>query len=293
MKICENCRAELNDGAIFCSICGTKVSETKLPEEKTNEIEQIKTQPSVGETNKPKKSKKNALIIVGAVAAVLVVAVLTVVLMTGVLIKPETPVVETITIPDIEDIDEMSAKNLISSSGLIPKIEYVYDDYTDEGNVVKTSPQIGSKVDKNSKVTIYVSKGPSYITSTRSTISWYNISYAEDEWEFYNPYIQNGILYINCYSVTFGTAMQWQDTYNEGILIGEASINDTFDKTVPITAKYRKQSWKANEEQGFTLEIPLADLNVSRPTDIYIELFAIVGSQFDTINISFTMTWPK
>lgn len=288
MKICENCRAELNDDAIFCSICGTKVSETKLPEEKTNETEQIKTQASVGETNKPEKSKKNALIIVGVIAAVLVIA-----LLIGVLVKPQTPVAETITIPDIEDIDEMSAKNLISSNGLIPKVEYIYDDYTDEGKVIKTSPQIGSKVEKNTKVTIYVSKGHSYIKSTRSTITWYDISSADDEWHFYNPYISNGVLYIECYSVTFGTAMQWKDQYNKGELFGEASINDTFDKTVPISAKYEKQSWKANEEQSFTLEIPLGDLNVSKPTDIHIELVAMVNSQQKNVKVSFTMTWPK
>ena len=76
MKICENCKAELNDDAIFCSKCGTKMSETKPLNEKPIETEPIITQPAVVETIKPKKSKKNIFIIVGVVATILIAVLL-------------------------------------------------------------------------------------------------------------------------------------------------------------------------------------------------------------------------
>ena len=32
MKICKNCGAEIQDGAAFCTHCGTKVEEQKVEE---------------------------------------------------------------------------------------------------------------------------------------------------------------------------------------------------------------------------------------------------------------------
>ena len=34
MKICKNCGAEIQDGAAFCTRCGTKVEEQKVEEQK-------------------------------------------------------------------------------------------------------------------------------------------------------------------------------------------------------------------------------------------------------------------
>lgn len=198
-----------------------------------------------------------------------------------------------VTIPNIMGVDEASAKNVLSSNGLIPVVEYVYNDNVDEGCVTETAPVMGEQVEKNTQVKIYVSKGSSYIKSKDSRISWYNISfYEDDDWEFNNPYISEETLYIECYKVTFGEAITWNDRYKEGKIIGEASINDTFDKTVPVTAHYEKQEWKANESQSFTLEIPLSDLNENRPTTMYVRLFAYnSNNDFININISFSITW--
>ena len=33
MKICKNCGAEIQDGAAFCTRCGTKVEEQKVEEQ--------------------------------------------------------------------------------------------------------------------------------------------------------------------------------------------------------------------------------------------------------------------
>ena len=57
-------------------------------------------------------------------------------------------------------MEEMSAKSLISSMDLIPAIVYEHNDNTAEGCVIKTEPESGISVPKQSIVTIYISKGP-------------------------------------------------------------------------------------------------------------------------------------
>jgi hypothetical protein len=193
-----------------------------------------------------------------------------------------------IAIPDIADVDETTAKTILSSNTLIPSIKYVNDDVVDEGNVIKTEPAIGTKVDPNTKIVIYISTGPAYLESSDARVEWYYLSDKEDKWEFSSPYIRDGVLYIECYNVTFGCAMEWKDPYNKGKLIGVASITDSFDKKVPVSAKYQKQSWKANESQKFTLEIPLSELSVSRPTDIYLRLYTVDDGD---VKVNFYMSW--
>ena len=199
----------------------------------------------------------------------------------------EKPVDNRIKVPDVVDTDEKTAKSILSSSGLIPSIKYDYDDDIKKGNVVKTEPKVSSKVEKNSKITVYISKGKSYVESKDSRIEWTNVSNKDDDWEFYSPYIKKDTLYIKC-NVKFACPIKWKDTYKEGYIIGDASINDSFDKTVPISAKYKKQSWKAYEKQNFTLEIPLKDLSESRPTDMYTRLYTTKKGEVD---VNFYITW--
>ena len=195
---------------------------------------------------------------------------------------------ERITVPDIDDTDETTAKNLLSSNGLIPKIEYEFDDDTEQGNVIRTSPLTGTKVEKNSKVTVYISKGSSYIEAKNAGMSWYNISADKDQWNIYNPYIKEETLFVDC-EATFSCPLKW--IHNQGI--GYASITDTFDKAVPINADFEKQSINANEMQHMTFKIPLGDLNVSKPTDMYLRLYGYVdgSDQQQEIRISFFITW--
>lgn len=197
-----------------------------------------------------------------------------------------------IVIPNIIDVDEISAKNVLSSNGLIPRVEYTYDNNISAGNVISTIPPVGTPVKVNTQITLQVSKGASFVESKDSVISWYNISQEEDNWEFSSPYILEDKLYIELSEVTFAKAIKWQDEHQKGKLFGKACINDTFDKTVPVGATYQKQEWSADESQSFTLEIPLADLNENRPTTMYIELYAYdeYENQID-ININFSLTW--
>ncbi len=192
-----------------------------------------------------------------------------------------------IEVPDVKKVDEDTAKNVLSSNSLIPTVEYIYHDTIAKGLVVKTYPSIGEMVEKNARITVYVSLGPSYVESKNSRISWTNLTSSRDEWSFYSPYIKNDVLHIEC-KVAFATAVKWQDTYQNGKIIGEASLTSGFDRSVPASAKYTKQSWKANEEQSFILEIPLQDLNVDKPTNIYVELYRETGSN---VEFNFTIAW--
>lgn len=288
MKICENCRAELNDDAIFCSTCGTKVSETKLPEEKTNEPEQFKTSPSLGETNKPTPSKKNVFIIAGVVVAVLIVA-----LLIAVLNKPQTPVVETIKIPDVVSLDESTAKTLLAQKGLIPKVEYMWHNDIAEGNVVKTYPVILSEVEEDSIVTIYISKGPRFYYLDSAVGRMWNVTGIEAfDWEegtkgFYTPYVEEGYLCIEMYLCCVSDySLKFYGDF------GTASINDTFDKTVPIDVIYDSQYVNnSGGKTSFTVKIPLKDLGVQKPTNMYIEFDFVVDGDRETFKASFDLSW--
>ncbi len=195
-------------------------------------------------------------------------------------------------VPDIVGVEEEIAKNVLSSLGLVAKIEYIYDDNMDTGNVVKTEPSSGEKIEENGKVSVYVSKGEKTIFSKASRITWKDISYKDDLWEFYSPYIDEEVLYIDCCNVTFGSAIKWKDKYLSGKIFGEACVNDTFDKTVPVSAVYEKQSWQGGESQKFILEIPLRDLEIKKPTNMYLKLFAVMADGRNVnVEVSFSMTW--
>lgn len=196
-----------------------------------------------------------------------------------------------LTVPNVSGIDEATAKLVLTENNLIPNIVYEYDDTVEKGCVIKTEPQIGEKIEAGSKVTLYISKGASYIGSIDARITWWNVSSGQDLWEFYNPYIFEDTLYIYCYNVVFAAKVKWQDRYNDGKLIGIASVNDTYDKSVPVSACYTKQECAANEAQEFVLEIPLGDLDVDKPTSMYIKLFADVNGTSKNIEVSFTISW--
>lgn len=202
-----------------------------------------------------------------------------------------TGCINSIRIPNIENTDEVTAKNILSSNGIIPVVRYENSDIVEEGYVIRTEPNIGISVEKNSQVTIVVSRGPEVVASKDSRIEWLNIGSGDDKWEFYNPYIEDNMLKIECHNVVFASKMEWVDEANEGLILGTASINDTYDKTVPVKANYIKKSFNANEAQSFTLEVPINDLNVNKPTNMYIRLFANINGRFTYVNINFTMTW--
>ena len=93
--------------------------------------------------------------------------------------------------------------------------------------------------------------------------------------------------------------MSWYDPQEEGDGFGEASINDDFDKTVPVKIISNKLEYRAKELSTFTLSIPITDLGNQKPNDLYLELYANVNrapskeSYNKAVEISFSMTWPS
>lgn len=203
---------------------------------------------------------------------------------------------EQLTVPDIVGTEEDIAKNVLSSSGFIPIVETEYDDEVEAGKVIRTSPAVGSPIEKNGKVTICISNGPWTVTAKDANIRWYNVTNQKDNWDFQTPYIIEDELYIECYA-TFMADVKWAgfssngDDFGTGF--GRASINDTFDKTVPVEVR-SVQTIKAGEREFVWLIIPLNDLDVQKPTTMYLQLAAYInGDEVNQklININFVMSW--
>lgn len=74
--------------------------------------------------------------------------------------EPTTPteINTEITIPDISNVSAASAEQILINAGLIPVIEEIDNNTTTEGNVINCSPKIGSSVEHNSRVILYVAK---------------------------------------------------------------------------------------------------------------------------------------
>lgn len=205
-----------------------------------------------------------------------------------------------ISIPDVENLDVDTAKTLLAGKGLIPKVEYEYNDEYECDLVMYTVPEIGSKVDEDTPVTIYVSKGPSFYYLSSSVGYMYNVYNIDNfDWDeggpdgtgtkgFYTPWVEEGYLHIKMclvcksrYSIEF---------YGD---FGTASINDTFDKTVPIDLIYdsKQVDNTGTKYTYFTAKIPLSDLGVQKPTNIYIEFDFKVNGNRETFKANFDLSW--
>lgn len=210
--------------------------------------------------------------------------------------EAETPTqvpaaVDAVVVPDVKNVDEADAKNVLSSMGLIPVVTYAYDDATEAGAVISSSPKAGESAEKGTKVTLSVSKGPKTAYASNSYMNWTYIGSEKDDWEFNHPYIEDGVLYIQVTKLTFGTDMEWRDRYNNGYALGTASVNDSFDKVVPITLTYKTRTAKAGQPQECLIAVPLVDLDVTRPTDMYFRVGISVYGEDEDLCFNISMTW--
>ncbi|MBR5180139.1 MAG: YARHG domain-containing protein [Lachnospiraceae bacterium] len=205
------------------------------------------------------------------------------------------PVSEGIEIPDLAGVDCDSAKESILKKNLLPVIEYEYSPVITKGTVIRTNPLNGVKVEEDSKVTIYVSKGPAGYTAVDGTIEWYSLgNTVRDEWKFVNPQILEDSLYISCELIP-GVAFEFK---NSGFGVG--SLTDTFDKTVPIrllksdlTSFENNKTIRAGEAVNFFIVIPLDQLDSEFPTHIACRLVVLVNSVETNIEVKFSMHWEK
>ena len=69
---------------------------------------------------------------------------------------------EKVSVPDVREVSESSARQMLSSAGLTTagQSQYQYDAFVPEGYVIGCNPGIGTSVEKGTTVTLIVSKGP-------------------------------------------------------------------------------------------------------------------------------------
>lgn len=265
---CEECGKEISSKAKTCIYCGCPVEEIK---EEKEVIVKKETNSNKGNKKEKKNNKKVWLIILGAVSFIIIIIYIA--------------NMNKVKVPYLIGITEENAILTIQGNNLIPNIEYEYNDSYEEGKVVNTYPYGGDKIDKGSTITVIISKGTSTVYSENSTIRWYNISNGEDNWKFTNPYITEDYLYIEC-QPTFATTFNWK---GEGF--GNASITDTFTKTVPVEIIYENKEVKANEEQKIKLKISTKDLDVNKPTTLYTRLAIEKNNKYQEIDVNFSISW--
>jgi len=194
-------------------------------------------------------------------------------------------------VPDLSGSDLASAKTLLTNLGFVPTVEEIYSDSVDTDLVVRTKPQSGSEVDPNSKVTVIISKGPKTVQSSDSQLSWTYVSYGEDKWEFENPYIEEGKLHVKFNPVKFMASVKWKDNQNNGYGFGLASITDTFDKSIPLQINWDRQYSSYGQAQSFEVVVPVTDLQVQKPTNLYMKLYAYVDGVDTSISADLSITW--
>lgn len=165
--------------------------------------------------------------------------------------------------------------------------------------VIRTVPAVGSDVEEDTAVTLYVCKGPSYYILSDSVGRMCNIEGIEDFiWSsdaddghgtkgFSDVWIENGYLRINMY---LGCKSKYDIEFCGDF--GTASINDTFDKTVPIKVIYiSKKVYNDGTLTGFGVKIPLNDLGVQKPTNINIKIDFLVNKERKLFFASFDLSW--
>jgi hypothetical protein len=85
--------------------------------------------------------------------------------------------------------------------------------------------------------------------------------------------------------------MYWHDPTSLGTGFGEAAITDTFDKVVPLLVVFENEETPANEWQTVSIRVPLSDLDVQKPTTVYMRLFAWIRGSYQEIPLTLTMSW--
>jgi hypothetical protein len=193
-------------------------------------------------------------------------------------------------VPDVSGADAETAKTVLTSLGFIPTVTERASDSIDAGIVIESNPPADETLTPGSKVEVVVSSGPRLITSVDGTAQWTGIN-TDQEWQYDYPYIEDGTLYITFIDLAFEATVEWWDPNMNGNGFGQASISDTFDKTVPIKFDWDRQSNEYGQGQTISLEIPIRDLDVQKPTTMFLKLFSEVNGQYKEIGLDLTFAW--
>jgi hypothetical protein len=193
-------------------------------------------------------------------------------------------------VPDVSGSEVETAKTVLAALGFVPIVVEKVSESVEAGIVIEIFPSAGESLPPGSKVEVTISSGPKRITSKDGNASWSGVGVGED-WLYDDSYIEDGTLYIIFSNVKFEARVKWWDPNKSGSGFGEASVTDTFDKTVPLEIEWQRQSNANGEAQLITLKVPVDNLDVQKPTTMFLRLFAEVNGVYDEIGMDLTFSW--
>lgn len=128
-----------------------------------NKKEEKKEEPVISKkvTEDEVKKENKLLLILGAIFTGIVVLVTAICVL-----LPRITSVGNVKVPDVADMDEVEAEELLIKEGLKinPELQKTPSDTIEEGKVVKTDPAAGRTVKENTEVVIYISSGANALT---------------------------------------------------------------------------------------------------------------------------------
>ena len=215
-----------------------------------------------------KDNKKNKIFIPGKYLARLMSMVMVLSLMFVLNACSGSASKDSVTIPDVTGSEESVAKNILSSQGLLPDVQYAYSDTVAEGNVIETVPAVGSAVAKGDAVAVYVSKGPSIVKPKDGRFYFDDVHKDSQDNMKASVRKENGILYLEC-DVTF-LSVGREYVVPE---VGYASTDADFMFSIPIKITDISHSYDGLLAYNkFTIEIPLDELGDHNPSRVYLNL---------------------
>lgn len=200
-----------------------------------------------------------------------------------------------IKVPNLKNTEQDIAEENLLYNGLIPLYEYKYSDDVLEGYVIETEPKQNEMVEKNERITVYVSKGPKIISLDTWAMNWGNSSSWSDYYEIAHARIEEGKLYItlaNC-------GIDHEPTSVEGIA---ASLDSEFINIAPIEIKnmtYQYDQLDSNyykrRNYSYDIVVSLEKFKVSRVNELYVKV-KYINDDFgiettSTVTLKFMFSW--
>ena len=144
---------------------------------------------------------------------------------------------------------------------------------------------------KNTEVVIYVSKGPENIVAKNAYCKWISIGKSKEKWGFTLPYVNKGVLYIDCNDVVLSESIKWKKSSEEGVGIAEVSLTEDFEQTTLAKIKYEKEESAPFEPMHIILAVPIEELKEEKPSALYFKLATEKNGESEDIRVDFTLTW--
>lgn len=170
-----------------------------------------------------------------------------------------------VTIPDVSNLSQTAAVEKLTNAGLNIRntTKEVSSDEVEKGNVVRTDPQIGTEVKKNSRVTLYISTG-------KDTVDM------QDYTDQTVADAKKALIALGFVEANITSTEEYSDEVDSGKIISQTPATD--DKVVPSEAKIAFVVSKGKEPVtvpnlvGMTSSLAvqsLADIGITSPDITY------------------------